>query len=153
MISTTDLPVQDVLKGIKVERREMYDSYTGTQEALIAADLASEDMFPVWPKRIKRGVRANIPMERWWTIKRYRGAKFALTRRHEYRKLPSKPLTPYVYKKFMEINLGVFLDLVKGSENGLQLSNANDLEQRVTTLLEDIRAARVIRKPRLAVVK
>ena len=153
MISTTELPAQDVLKDIKVEGRELYDSYTGTQEALIAADLASEDMFPVWPKRIKRGRGANIPMEGRWTIKRYRGAKFTLARYHERRELPSKSLTPDMYKKIMEINIGGFLELVRGWENGLQLSNANDLEQRVTTLLEDIRAARVIRKPRLSVVK
>jgi hypothetical protein len=73
MISTTDLPVQDVLKDIKVERHEMWDGYTGSQEALIAADLASEDMFPVWPKRLKcyRGQGWKIRRQRVSLIPSY----------------------------------------------------------------------------------
>ena len=150
-------PVRDVLKDIKIERREMYDSYTGTQEALIAARLATEEMFPVWPKRAKANIEVDDPREEWWRIKRRRGARFELSRWHEYRELPPKSLTPDEYKSIMEqsakITLGAFLMHVQGGTNGLQLSNANDLEQRLVRLLNDVRAARVIRKPRLAVVK
>ncbi len=85
MISASDLPVQDVLKDIKVERREMYDSYTGTQEALTAAHLASEGMFPVWPTRVKYHLGPDIPTEEYWRIERRRGARFELRCWHEPR--------------------------------------------------------------------
>ena len=157
MISATDLPVHDVLKDIKVERREMYDSYTGTQEALIVAHLASEDMFPVWPMRLKYHLGPDIPTEEEWSTERRRGARFELKRWHEPR-VP--PLTPNEYKEHAvqcaEITLGALLEYVQGNyedASDLRLSNANDLEQRLVKLLNDVRAARVIRKPRLSVVK
>ena len=150
MISATDLPVQDVFKDIKVERHEMWDDYTGTQEALITAHLASEAMFPVWPKRVKSHFEPNTRREECWRIERRRGAKFQLRRWHEPRE---EPLTPGEYKEVMEISLGSFLEMVRSGTNDFQLSNANDLEQRMVRLLSDVSAARVIRKPRLAVVK
>ncbi len=153
-------PVRDVLKDIKIERREMYDSYTGTQKALIAAHLASEDMFPVWPMRLKYHLGRDITTEEYWRIERRRSARFELRCWHERRELPPKPLTPNEYKEHAvqcaEITLGALLEYVRGNTkgaNGLKLSNSNDLERLVTTLWKDIRAARVIRKPRLAVVK
>ena len=155
MISTT--VVQDVLKDIEVERHEIWDSYTGTQEALIAASLASEDMFPVWPKRLKYHLGPDIPTEEEWSTERQRGARFKLKRWHELR-VP--PLTPNEYKEHAvqcaEITLGALLAYVQGNTegaNGLKLSYSNVLERLVITLWKDIRAARVIRKPRLAVVK
>ena len=99
MISTTAPPTQDVLKDIKVERSELWDCYLGTQEVLIAARLASEDMFPVWPKRLKYHRGRGALMEEDWRIKRYRGGRFELLRWHERRELPPKPLTPDEYKE------------------------------------------------------
>ncbi len=157
MTSTTDLPVQDVLKDIKIERHEIWDSYTGTQEALIAAHLASEDMFPAWPMRLKYHLGPDIPTEEEWSTERRRGARFELKRWHEPR-VP--PLTPNEYKEHAvqcaEITLGALLAYVQGNTegaNGLKLSNSNDLKQRLVRLFKDIRAARVIRKPRLSIVK
>ena len=160
MISTTDLRVQDVFKDIKVERHEMWDDYTGTQEALITAHLASEKMFPIWPKRLKYHLGPDIPTEEYWRIERRRGARFELRCWHERRELPPKLLTPDEYKacviRHAEINLELLLELVRGEirgTNGLYLSNVNWMKDQAFTIMDNIRAARMIRKPRLAVVK
>ncbi|MEW8385330.1 MAG: hypothetical protein AB2704_26015 [Candidatus Thiodiazotropha taylori] len=57
--------------------------HVGTKEELIKAGLASDEMFPIWPKRVKRYIEPNAPQEKWWNIKRIKGTEFELTRYSE----------------------------------------------------------------------
>jgi hypothetical protein len=75
---------------IEIERREVYDTFSGTREDLIAAGIASEAMFPEWPKRVLWDYQVQGDGQPpGWKVQRIKGGRFVVTRWHELRRTPA----------------------------------------------------------------
>lgn len=63
----------------------LHTRYKGSQENLVDAGLASDEMFPIWPKRKRWNLGPDIPFEQQWTVERKRNAQFELVLCHGIR--------------------------------------------------------------------
>jgi PAS domain S-box-containing protein len=99
----TAVPAADIM----VEESEHWTLFTGTPEALIAAGVAREDMFPTWPKRSGWHLGHDIPAEEQWTLTRIRGGCFRLKRYHA----PHCPVPAYDPRAFRNGILQAVRDL------------------------------------------
>lgn len=83
--------IQLVESKIEVEEGENHIKYVGTQENLINAGVATEDMFPVWPKRVIFCSEPNELNCLYWSIKRIKGGRFVFIKGHEQKTKNSMP--------------------------------------------------------------
>ena len=62
-----------------------------TQDDIIDAGVATADMFPIWPKRVTHCTGPDILFDQWWSIRRIKGTRFELTKRHERKTKKAEP--------------------------------------------------------------
>ena len=61
---------------IEVEGNAYWTAYTGTRADLVAAGIATEEAFPVWPKRKRLHIGRDVPREQWFSIRYIKGGRY-----------------------------------------------------------------------------
>src|SRR5680860_243416 len=105
-----------VHRDIQTEESPFSTTYTGTREHLVAAGVATADMFPPWPKR-KKWSGSDLPTEVSWHTQYVKGGRYCVARGHEYRK-PPPAWNPATYRaglrRQVEIFMGILIDGAAG---------------------------------------
>ena len=102
--------------SIEIRQRSLYTTYTATREDLITAGLATEDMFPVWPKRVKDNFAPDIEFGDQWLVRYLKGGRFDLTRWHSMEE-PPRHANPWSQEEFKSWMLATVESMFKILEN------------------------------------
>lgn len=117
----TDLPDPTLLpKSIQVDHHELWTSYTGTRDALVAVRLATPGMFPEGRKRVKDNLAPGLKLENTWRVDYVKGGKFRLTRWHERGRTPAsrRRFNPKVFRLELALFGIKFLDTIVARARG-----------------------------------
>lgn len=148
--------------GIEKEESSSWTRYTGTKEKLIAAGVATEDMFPIWPKRVKDNYGPDTTLEDKYSTKYIKGGRYQLRRYHEYRELPKRPpaWNPATFRAELQRQAGAFLGMLIDESVGrfeqsaygrcvhrLSEQDVTDLRQMREVFMNRIAKSRVVPGP------
>lgn len=154
------MTLQSVSSSVTVERFDMYDLFTGSQEDLIAEGIANKDMFPIYPKRMKSHHGPDIPRDQQWEVRRIRGGRFRVMLEHEYRQAEKPPIDAEFLRGLVDANdraLNVLIETVRGelegNPEGYYLGNSDEIVKQVYRLRELMRSGPVVKKCRFSVIQ
>lgn len=89
-------------RPVEIHSRDLYTTYTGTKEALIAGNFATSDMFPEGRKRIKYLLGPDIPKEQEYRTSYVKGGLYRIQRWHDRKPQPRPQPPAFNAERFRE---------------------------------------------------